>query len=58
MSKEGDMVSFTIGKVDSSGTVRWRGSLFYKSTLNGKIASLNNIVVVLEAEVDAEENFS
>jgi hypothetical protein len=47
-----------IGKIDSSGTVRWRGSLFYKSSSNGKLASLNNLVVVLEAEVDAEGNFS
>jgi hypothetical protein len=61
MSKEGDVVSYTgeaIGKIDSSGTVRWRGSLFYKSSSNGKLASLNNLVVVLEAEIDAEGNFS
>lgn len=61
MSKEGDVVSYigeAIGKIDSSGTVRWRGSLFYKSSSNGKLASLNNLVVVLEAEVDAEGNFS
>jgi hypothetical protein len=47
-----------IGKIDSSGTVHWRGSLFYKSSSNGKLASLNNLVLVLEAEVDAEGNFS
>jgi hypothetical protein len=61
MSKDGDVASYTgeaIGKIDSSGTVRWRGSLFYKSSSNGKLASLNNLVVVLEAEVDAEGNFS
>jgi hypothetical protein len=61
MSKEGDVASYTgeaIGKIDSSGTVRWRGSLFYKSSSNGKLASLNNLVVVLEAEIDAEGNFS
>ena len=37
MSKERDMASYTgeaIGKIDSSGTVRWRGSLFYKSSSN------------------------
>ena len=59
MSTEGDVASYTgeaIGKIDSSGTVRWRGSLFYKSSSNGK--SLNNLVVVLEAEVDGEGNFS
>jgi hypothetical protein len=61
MSMEGDVASYTgeaIGKIDSSGTVRWRGSLFYKSSSNGKLASLNNLVLVLEAEVDAEGNFS
>jgi hypothetical protein len=61
MSMEGDVASYTgeaIGKIDSSGTVRWRGSLFYKSSSNGELASLNNLVVVLEAEVDAEGNFS
>ena len=61
MSTEGDVASYTgeaIGKIDSSGTVRWRGSLFYNSSSNGKLASLNNLVLVLEAEVDAEGNFS
>ena len=61
MSMEGDVASYSgeaIGKIDSSGTVRWRGSLFYKSSSNGKLASLNNLVLVLEAEVDAEGNFS
>ena len=61
MSSEGDVASYTgeaIGKINSSGTVLWLGSLFYKSPSNGKLASLNNLVVVLEAEVDAEGNFS
>jgi hypothetical protein len=52
MSTEGDVASYTgkgIGKIDSSETVHWRGSLFYKSSSNGKLASLNNVVVVLEA---------
>jgi len=61
MSSEGEMATYTgeaIGKIDSSGTVRWRGSLFYRSSSSGKLASLNNRVGVLEAEVDAEGNFS
>ena len=61
MSSEGDVASYTgeaIGKINSSGTVLWRGSLFYKPSSNGKLASLNILVVVLEAEVDAEGNFS
>lgn len=61
MSIDGDLATYTgeaIGKIDSSGTVRWRGSLFYKSSSTGKLAGLNNRVGVLEAEVDAEGNFS
>jgi hypothetical protein len=47
-----------IGKIDSSGNVLWRGSLFYNSSASGKLASLSNLVAVLEAEVDAQGNFS
>ncbi|MGA9942332.1 MAG: hypothetical protein WBP88_10085 [Nitrososphaeraceae archaeon] len=42
MSTEGDVASYTgeaIGKIDSSGTVRWRGSLFYKSSSNGNLST-------------------
>lgn len=61
MTTEGDMATYTgeaIGTIDSSGNVRWRGSLFYNSSASGKLASLSNLVAVLEAEVDAQGNFS
>jgi len=60
MTSEGDVASYTgeaIGKIDSSENVSWRGSLFYNSSASGKLASLRNIVAVLEAEVDAQGNF-
>jgi hypothetical protein len=61
MTTEGDMATYTgeaIGKIDSSGSVRWRGSLFYNSSASGKLSSLSNLVAVLEAEVDAQGNFT
>jgi hypothetical protein len=61
MSTDGDLATYTgeaMGKIDWSGTVHWRGSLFYKSSSSGKLTDLNNRVGVLEAEVDAEGNFS
>jgi hypothetical protein len=61
MTTEGDMATYTgeaIGKIDSSGNVRWRGSLFYNSSASGKLASLSNLVAVLEAEVDSQGNFT
>ncbi len=61
MSAEGDMAAYTgeaIGKIDSSGSPSWRGSLFYKSSSTGKLASLNNLIGVFESAVDAEGNFS
>lgn len=61
MTNEGDIASYTgeaIGKIDSSRKIFWRGSLFYKSSGTGKLAALNNLVAVLEAQIDAEGNFS
>ena len=60
MTSEEDVASYTgeaIEKIDSSGNVSWRGSLFYNSSASGKLAPLRNIVAVLEAEVDAQGNF-
>ena len=57
----GDMASYTgeaICKIDSSGTILWHGSLFYKSSGTGTLSSLNNLVAVLEAHIDLEGNFS
>ena len=57
----GDTASYTgeaIGKIDSTETILWRGSLFYKSSGFAKLASLNNLVAVLEAQIDVGGNFS
>jgi len=60
MSTEGDMITYTgegIGKFDSSGTLKWRGAIYFTES-TGKLGSLNNQVGVFEAQVDAEGNFS
>ena len=52
MTTDGDTATYTgeaIGKIDSSGNVRWRGSLFYNSSASGKLASLSNLVGALES---------
>jgi hypothetical protein len=61
MSTEGELVTYTgegIGKLDSSGTLKWRGAIFFTTESAGKLSSLNNQVGVFEAQVDAEGNFS
>jgi hypothetical protein len=43
MTTDGDMATYTgeaIAKIDFSGNVRWRGSLFYNSSASCKLASL------------------
>jgi hypothetical protein len=47
-----------VGRFGSSGNISWRGSIFYKTSSNGKLSFLNNMVEVFEAEIDAEGNFS
>jgi hypothetical protein len=61
MSTEGELVTYTgegRGKLDSSGTLKWRGAIFFTTESTGKLSSLNNQVGVFEAQVDAEGNFS
>jgi hypothetical protein len=57
-----EMVTYTgegIGRFGSSGSVKWRGSVFFRtSSTSGKLAFLNNIVGVFESEIDADGNFS
>jgi hypothetical protein len=58
---ESEMVTFTgeaVGRLGSSGSIRWRGSLFYRTPSGGKLTFLNNMVGVLESEIDADGNFS
>ena len=63
------MISYTgegIGRLDSSGNIKWRGSIFtrkqYYSKISGqageKLSFLNNKVGVFESEIDAAGNFS
>ncbi len=47
-----------IGRIDSLGNINWRGSLFFSTSSTGKLASLNNLIGVFEAVIDAEGNFS
>ena len=56
-----EMVTYTgegIGRIDSSGGVKWRGSVFSRTSTGGKLAFLNNMVGVFESEIDADGNFS
>ena len=70
---EVEMVPYTgegIGRFDSSGSIKWRGSVFtrkqyYSKTSGpsssqgeGKLSFLNNMVGIFESEIDAAGNFS
>jgi hypothetical protein len=64
-----EMVPYTgegIGRFDSSGGIKWCGSVFitekqyYSETSlsQGKLSFLNNMVGIFESEIDAAGNFS
>jgi hypothetical protein len=68
-----EMVPYTgegIGRFDSSGSIKWRGSVFTRkqyysktsgpssSQREGKLSFLNNMVGIFESEIDAAGNFS
>jgi hypothetical protein len=58
---EPEMVTYTgegVGRISSSGGVKWRGSMFSRTSSGGKLSFLNNMVGVFEAEIDADGNFS
>jgi hypothetical protein len=58
---ESETVTLTgerVGRFGSSGSIKWRGSLFYGTPSGAKLASLNNMVGVFEAEIDTNGNFS
>jgi hypothetical protein len=58
---EPEMVTYTgegVGRISSSGGVKWRGSIFSRTSSGGKLSLLNNMVGVFEAEIDADGNFS
>jgi len=46
-----------IGTFTASG-IKWRGAIFFRASSTGKLAFLNNVVGVFEAEMDAEGNFT
>src|SRR5215207_116198 len=47
-----------LGRFSSSGSVKWRGSVFFRTSSAGKLAFLNNMVGVFESEIDIDGNFS
>jgi hypothetical protein len=70
---EPEMVTYTgegIGRLHSSGSIKWRGSVFTRkqyysktsgpssSQEEGKLSFLNNMVGIFESEIDAAGNFS
>jgi hypothetical protein len=60
MSGDSDMAAYTgegIGRFSAFG-IKWRGSIFYRTSSTGKLSFLNNVVGVFEAEMDMEGNFS
>ena len=58
-----EMVTYTgegAGRFSSSGSVKWRGSVFFRTSSaggGGKLAFLNNLVGLFESEIDADGNF-
>ena len=59
MAGESEMATYTgegIGRISPAGDVRWRGSHFFSTSSNGRLAFLNNVVGLFEAEIDAEGN--
>jgi hypothetical protein len=52
---EPEMISYTgegIGRVGSTGNVKWCGSVFFRKSSGDKLAFLNNMVGVFESEID------
>ena len=61
MAGELELATYTgegVGRVSSSGSINYRGSIFYSTSSNGKLAFLNNLIGVFESEIDTEGNFS
>ena len=47
-----------IGRFTSQGKIRFIGSLFFRTSSNGKLAFFNNLVGVFEYESDEQGNTS
>jgi hypothetical protein len=58
---EPEMVTYTgegIGRLGTGGSIKWRGSIFYRISSGSKLAFLNSMVGLFESEIDAAGNFS
>jgi len=44
------------GNLSPSGSVKWHGTYFISTSSTGKLAFLNNVVGVFEAEIDPDWN--
>jgi len=61
MAEESETATYTgegIGRLGSSASASWRGFLFLSTSSNGKLSSLNNMIGLFEAEINADEDFS
>ncbi len=59
MTEESEMATSTakgLGRLSPPGNVKWRGAHFILTTSTGKLAFLNNVVGVFEAEIDLDGN--
>jgi hypothetical protein len=59
MAGESEVATMTgegFGRISPSGSIKWRGSQFYRTSSAGKLAFLNNLVGLFEGEMDAEGN--
>jgi hypothetical protein len=59
MTEESEMATSTaegFGRLSSSGNVKWHDAHFILTSSSGKLAFLNNVLGVFEAEIDAEGN--
>ena len=59
MTEESEMATSTakgFGRLSNSGNVNPRGAHFILTTSTGKLAFLNNVVGVFEAEIDSGGN--
>jgi hypothetical protein len=61
MKKDSDMATFKgylIGRINSTGTMSIRGSLFFSTKSVGSPSFLNNLIGLLEIDVDSSGKFS
>ena len=57
---ESEMVTYTgegIGRLDSSGSIKWRGSVFFRTSSGDRLKFLNNLVESLNPRSTLMETF-